>query len=187
MALIPKFEICVINNCTQIKFTETTGIYTASNQGGYGSPNPELVDVTTAVLTITSPDETEYIIDLLAEDFPSSTSDFSIILDIDLTSIIDGKWLFEYVVSTVSTSYTKTKYELFFCNSECCVKQLLTNLKLENCGCNCESIDYDTYIKASTLLDGLKKASSCGDVSSFTRIKTTLDKICLNSGCKTCK
>lgn len=62
-----KFDLCVINACTQLRFTETTGIYSTSNLGGWGIPNMKIPDAVTATLAITPYGSTAtYTIDLLA-------------------------------------------------------------------------------------------------------------------------
>lgn len=190
MALILNFSTCVVNGCTQIKFTETTGVYSASNIGGYGAPNNTLGSITTAVLTITSPSLVVYTINLFPLTFPSSNSSFSYTIPtaiLGLTTIVDGKWTFTYTVSDGITTFTTTKYSLFYCNSECCITQKLANLELTDCDCCKTSTDYDDYILAWTYLQSLKDAAECGNVDSFTKIKKIIDKLCLNNGCKTCK
>jgi len=192
MALQLNFSACVINGCTQIQFKETTGYYSAANTGGWGTPNSELTDVLTATLSVTPyGSTTTYVIDLLATTlFPTDNSSFT--YDIPLsdigspTSIVDGQWLFVYTVDDGTTVYTKSIYKYFFCNTECCVTDMLAALDL-SCDCCKETSDYKNYILAWTQLQSLKKAAACGDSDNFTAIKKIIDKLCLNSGCKTCK
>lgn len=191
MALIPKIDLCVINNCTQIKFSENTGFYNSKNTGGYGSPNIDVSSITTAVLTIINPAGTIYTIDLFATTiFPSNILYTSYNIPLasigNPTSIVDGKWIFTYAVSDGSTTYTTSVFKYFYCNSKCCVTQMLANLDL-TCDCCKESLDYKNYILAWTQLQSLKKAAACGDSTNFITIKKIVDKLCLNSGCKTCK
>mgnify|MGYP006322865789 FL=1 len=191
MALQLKFDLCVINNCTQIRFSENTGFYNPTNLGGYGTPNLTGGSVTTAVLTITNPAGTVYTLDLFATTiFPSNILYTS--YDIPLasigspTSIVDGKWTFSYAVSNGITTYTTSVFKYFYCSSACCVKQMLANLDL-SCDCCKDSTEYKTYELAWVQLQALKKAAACGDETNFTAIKKIIDKLCLNSGCKTCK
>jgi len=58
---------------------------------------------------------------------------------------------------------------------------------VDTCDCCKETTDYKNYILAWTQLQSLKKAAACGDETNFTAIKKIIDKLCLNSGCKTCK
>jgi len=190
MALQLNFSTCVINSCSQIRFTETTGVYNSSNTTGYGTPNPLDSAMTSATLTITNPDGVTYTLDLFVTSlFPTyNTSQY---YDIPLssigspTSIEDGEWLFVYTVSDGVDTYTKTIYKYFYCNSECCIKQMQPNV--ETCDCCKETQSYKDYILAWTQLESLKKAAACGDVDNFNAIKKIVDKLCLNNGCKTCK
>ena len=57
MALSPKISICIKDNCRQLVFTDTTATYNAStNTGGWGTPNLELADVTSATISVTIPE-----------------------------------------------------------------------------------------------------------------------------------
>lgn len=190
MALSLNYSICVINNCTELRFCETTGIYSTSNLTGYGVPNDAVSDMVSAVLTITNPGGTSYNIDLFATGlFPSDNT--SISYDIPLSgmgspvSITDGKWTFVYtVVSGAAVTYTKTIFKYTVCNSECCVTKMQPTL--DTCD-SCIKTDNTTYLTAWSFLESLKKAASCGDEANFTAIKKIVDKLCLNSECKTCK
>ncbi len=189
MALVLNFDVCVVNKCTQLEFTETTGEYNSvTNTTGWGTPNIELNTAETAVLTITSPSGTQYSINLLDHDFPSSNVDFSYIFSLDnLTNIVDGKWTFVYTITdSEADTYTKTIYKLFYCNSDCCVEQMLTDLDL-TCDCCSKDLTYENYVKAWTFLQALKNAAECGDYNSFTNILKILDRLCKNINCKTCK
>lgn len=191
MALQLNFSTCVINACTEIRFTETTGVYSSANTGGWGTPNIDLSDAVTATLAITPyGSTTTYTLDLLATTlFP--TDNISFTYDIPLsdigspTSIVDGQWLFVYTITDATDTYTKSIYKYFFCNSECCVTSMQPDI--DTCDCCKETSDYKNYILAWTQLQSLKKAAACGDSDNFTAIKKIVDKLCLNSGCKTCK
>lgn len=192
MALQLKFDLCVINGCTQIRFSENTGYYSSVNTTGWGSPNQQLVDTISATLDITNPDGDTYTIDLLATTlYPTNVmyTPYDIPLsDIGSPTFIeDGEWKFVYTVTDIkNNTATTTIYKYFYCNSECCVTQMLATLDL-SCDCCKDSQDYKNYILAWTQLQSLKKAASCGDSTNFTAIKKIIDKLCLNSGCKTCK
>jgi hypothetical protein len=191
MALQLNFSICVINSCTQIRFQETTGFYSTANTGGWGPPNIDLNDAVTATLAITPYNSTStYTLNLLATTlFPTDNSSFT--YDIPLSSIgnpsniVDGKWLFVYTITDGTNTYTKSIYKYFYCNSECCVTSMLPDI--DTCDCCKETSEYKNYILAWTQLQSLKKAAACGDSTNFAAIKKIVDKLCLNSGCKTCK
>ncbi len=190
MALKLKYNICVNNTCTQLKFIEETGIYnTITNTTGYGAPNASIPSILTAVLTITGPNNTSYTIDLFATTlFPSTTNLIEYTIPLSQygspTNIIDGQWRFNYKITEISgNSYNTEIYKYFFCNSECCVKNMLPDTKICDCCDNKENSDYNT---AWTFLQSLKSAARCGDYNNFTNIKKIVDKLCKNSKCKTC-
>jgi len=191
MALQLNFNTCVINGCTQIRFSETTGLYSTANPGGWGAPNIDVSDAVTATLAITPyGSTTTYTIDLLDTGlFPTHETSFEYDLPLSEigspTSIVDGQWLFVYTVTDATDTYTKTIYKYFYCNSECCVTSMLPDI--DTCDCCKETSDYKNYILAWTHLQSLKKAAACGDSANFAAIKKIVDKLCLNSGCKTCK
>ena len=190
MGILLNFETCVINGCSQIRFTETTGTYTSTNIGGYGTPNATLGSQTTSVLTITSPSGIVSTINLFTLGFPSNNKDFYYDIPtsvLNLTNIVDGQWTFTYTITDGTTILTRTKYSLFYCNSECCVTKMLESLKLEDCGCDCKDLEFSLYQKAFMFLQSLKNAARCGNYSSFIKLLKIISKLCINSGCNTCK
>lgn len=191
MSLQLNFNTCVINSCSQIRFNETTLPYNINNLGGYGTPNPLDSSFTSAILEITNPNNISYTIDLFNTTlFPTYNS--SLYYDIPLNSIgnpntiIDGKWKFVYTISDGTNTYTKTVYKLFYCNSECCVTKMQPTIEVD-CDCCNKTDSYSNYIKAWSFLQSLKNAAKCGDTTLFSSIKKIVDKLCLNSECKTCK
>ena len=52
------FDVCQSIGCTSFDFRETTGEYSFTNSGGWGSPNFEITDATGATVEITLPDGT---------------------------------------------------------------------------------------------------------------------------------
>lgn len=197
MALIPTLSFCLNNSCTELIVSETTGAYNAiSNLGGYGAPNPTTASVTTYTLVITDPDDITYTINLLSTTyFP--TTDNTIEYSIPLTSlgnrtvIEDGYWQFAWTVSSNVSLQEFTAIgnsaNYFTCNSECCVSALLANIDLnDDCCCSDTSSEVTDYLKAKVLLAGLKNAAFCGNLTLFDNIKTTLDRICAKTACRTC-
>ncbi len=194
MALTPTIVLCVQSGCTELTFSETTGAYdSVTNTGGYGSPNINIADVANAVLRITSPDDTICDIDVKdLSDFPTTNEDFEYSIDLadleDRTSIEDGYWQFSYrVTDGASTLYEGTKAYFFYCNSNCCVERLLAGIEVDECMCSeSTSKKIENYTLARTMLQSLKAASSCSNVTNFNKIKTLLAKLCRSTGCKTC-
>ena len=191
MSIVLNFEICQANGCKDLIFSETTGKYNdVYNTGGYGPPNETFDTAQSATLTITNPSGVITSIDLVPEGFPTD----DIVADgytISSSTVLpDGMYTFVYTVvydyRGVIITYTKSISKLFYCNAECCVNQMLSNLNL-TCDC-CETDEnIKNYYKAWTFLQALKNAAQCGDVTSFTSILKIITKLCKNNNCKTCK
>ena len=185
-----KYDLCVINGCTQLQFSENTGIYTLANPGGWGTPNIEIGNVVTATLLIKGPDGVEYTIDLTIGNLPSNIVGFS--YNIPLVSmgspitITDGQWYFVYtVIDDNDVEYSTTVNKYFTCNTKCCISNMLA--KVNTCDSCPKDDSEELYNKAKTMFDSLENAAECGDLTTFNSIKKIIDKLCLNSGCKTCK
>lgn len=192
MALETSIDVCVRNACTTLVFRETTGAYNIrTNLTGYGSPNPTIGSVTAATLVITDPNNNQYTLNLLAESFPSDNVDFEYeipLADIgNRESIDDGLWSFVYTITTGGTDYIASKTALFHCNANCCVAKLLLDINEDP---NDDSVKnkkaIEKYKKAFTFLQSLKHYAYCGNYDKFSNIKLIIDKLCVNSGCKSC-
>lgn len=190
MALEPKLSICVKNACSTLVISETTGAYSATNVGGYGTPNPATGDVSAASLKIIAPDETEYTINLLTEGFPNTNSSFEYEIpsaDVDdRTNIEDGYWQFIYTVTASGTDYIGTTSAILHCNISCCINKMLLNLDTD---CDCDeqnTTKIQDYVKAKAFLDALRHYAYCGNLDKFDNIKLILDRLCAKTDCKTC-
>lgn len=192
MALIPNISSpCIKKNCTVISISETTGIYNALlNTGGYGAPNPLTSDVTLTTIVITRPDGTLVTI-TNPIGFPTSntTLEYQIpVATINSTwnKIQDGLYTFVYSVTIASVVYSVTKYELFTCNSECCVAKLWAKVA-NNTNCSCDDFTITNASYTNALLKGLLAAKGCGNITAINNLLTKLNKICAstsgNCGC----
>ncbi len=192
MALKPKIKICLNSDCKTLTVYETTGIYNAiTNTGGYGFPNTELENIIISELGMIGPDGLLNRIQLFGEGFPSSNPEFGIEIDLSLinrTSIEDGYWEFLYtIVNDDQESYPYTASYYFYCNIECCISKLLNKIDIDLPQKDKQNNkDFDNYQKAKTLLGSLINSAKCFNTTNFNKIKDTLNKICKNSGCKTC-
>ncbi len=54
MSLVLDYSSCLAENCRSVDITETTGVYSALNTGGYGAPNLLTTDVLTATIAVTA-------------------------------------------------------------------------------------------------------------------------------------
>ncbi len=192
MAVSLDFDVCVNNSCDTLTITETTGAYSATNLTGWGAPNATTASITSAYLQITDPSGGVYTLNILSSGFPSSNPSFE--YDIpngsigSPSSIEDGNWKFFLYYTDGTTTYQKVRNYLFYCNTECCVQELLADIEVTDCDC-CKQEDIDkinNYTKAKTFLEALKNAARCFQVSNFESIQAVLTKLCRNSTCKNC-
>ena len=186
MSLKLDFDICLKNACKDLVFSETTGTYNVTyNLTGWGIPNVLLANTTTATLTMTSPSLVATVINLFTHGFPTNnliTDGYTITSPV---ALVDGQWLFTYTVIVGGVTYTTEINKMFTCNSECCVTKMLPAVII--CDTCEESESFKNYNIAWTMLESLKKAAECGDVTSFTSILKIVTKLCKNIDCKTCK
>lgn len=194
MALELKIDICKSSDCKSLIMSELTSTYLLDyNEGGYGSYNPDTTDVTAAELQVVTPSNT-YVIELLNNGygFPCDNPLFKWeipfeLLGITTETIPDGYYTFTYKVTAGGTDYEVTVNRYFHCKIDECFNSLTAKINIENCDCCSDSTEeYRKYIKVWSFLEALKLAVKCGDTTKFNKIKKILDKLCLNSKCKTC-
>jgi len=196
MALIPTINVCVKTACSVLTFKDTTGVYNVTtNPGGYGSPNPSMAGPwTSVILTIISPDNISYPVNLATHDFPNNNTAFEYTIPMSAignrTKIEDGYWQFIYTITLTSGSvtYIASKTSLFTCNSSCCVNSMLLDIKVDESSAygNANDKKINEYVKAKAFLDSLKYYAFCGNLDKFDNIKLVIDKICAKSNCKSC-
>jgi hypothetical protein len=196
MGLVISFSICEPSGCNLLQFSEQTGLYGANNLTGYGNPNPATTDAIAAVLTITNPVGVSYNIDLFATGlFPSSNGLITYNIqntDIGLAltaKIPDGIYTFIYtvtvVIAGVTTIYTQTIVQGFYCQVACCVYSMFSKLNLECSDCN--TAQKLSAIDAYLMLKGIIYSANAGQLINFNNDLSTLQRICLNSNCSGCK
>lgn len=107
------FNIC--NDCEKLIFTESTGVYSATNTGGYGSPNENAtffngeLSVYKKTDTI-NPISTHTIV-------PSANG------ETEIPIVEDGIYRFVYVARATNNSiqYTSSQYVYFYCDLKACL------------------------------------------------------------------
>lgn len=191
MALVPSIDLCLRSNCTDLIFTETTGAYSDSNTGGYGSPNVTIGSIISATLVVTNPAGTIYTIDLFnTGDFPTTNTTFEYTISLadigNITSITDGYWTFVYTVSTDATDYSVTFAQTFTCSINCCLSNMLSKINLLGCDSCKNTFTYEDYVKVKALKDSLINATECGNVDYIEDTLDILTRLCNKSKCKTC-
>lgn len=197
MALQLNFEVCSTADCQYMLFKDTTGSYSMSNPGGWGTPNEDIANAYKAELIIGDPDGFTHTIDItngvpttVGDDFPNtdpniyfpiSNSTLSITPPTTVTAIGDGLYNFTYKVyidNGEATYYiTKSKIILISCQVECATKKLMAGLSM--CDCKCwDDKSYETAILAWTTLQSLLAARNCGtNQNTINKILTDLQNI----------
>lgn len=119
-----------------IIFYDVTQVYsTPANEGGWGDPNPETIDITEVELTFTDPDGTSTVITLDPLDTSASNYDptlpnvlglgYKVTADrLGLTKITSGLWTISYKVTDPidgGTEYCRIKYFLAIEDIKCCL------------------------------------------------------------------
>jgi hypothetical protein len=61
MSLIPKYTLEMSSDCGTLYFNDTTPVYSVSETGGYGAPNPTRASITSTILTLTDSSGNSYI------------------------------------------------------------------------------------------------------------------------------
>ncbi len=187
--LLPKLSICTINNCTTLKITENTGIYTiGTNYSGWNSPNIPTSSVITATITITSPSNTETIINVLSQLPVTYTANFNF-SNIDITPE-DGEWKIKYTLTTSTDTYSNSYAVFLSCSVRCCIDKLwikvLTSKSEENpCDCDCDEMSM--LMKKVMLMESLYTAMinsvACNNSDARNKILKQLQRLCKIEKC----
>ena len=193
MSLVLSFEICQESNCSGLSFKETTGAYSISNPNGWNAPNATIASATAATLTVTMASGTAYIINLFTSSYPTINTSlvYNILntsIGLALTDTIPDQIIkFTYSVTTGSglsaVIYTQTIEQSFYCQVNCCVNSMFTDLDFECDSCN---KNIDDALKAFAMLQGLKYNSNCGNSDEFNNILSQLNKLCGSTNCSSC-
>lgn len=175
MALAPTFDVSLKTTGTNFYFTDTTGVYNVdSNVGGYGTPNDEGADITSAIIRITDPSGETYDYDVTNQ-IPDSVTG-----DVDFTAFngdwADGLYTFEYIVTGTQTTNTSIK-RIFTPKVDCCVDKLLAKF-VENFTCDDCYEDYQDVVQLMYLRDALHIAGLMKNQTQITNTLTLLNGIC---------
>ncbi len=196
--LVLNFSLCQSCSCKELTFTETTGEWSTSNPGGWnvetGGDNPFTSEAISAVLTVTNNTGT-FDIDLY-DTFPTSDDDFQYTLTnedfgyVTGQSIPDQIMTFTYTVTgndIFDEPYiaSQTIYQAFYCNSKCCLVKLLA--KIDPYCSTCSEKAKDNYFNGLVLFDGMVASANEGNIVNFNNQLTQMQKLCNNSGCKSCQ
>lgn len=165
MALSIKLCASIDPFCKYISVKDITGPYSASNVGGWGSPNPEQIDVDSYTLTVLTTagsfvfDATGYL----------PGADFSIMLDeigppgteiitID-ASVVIGAETFVYKLSV-----------FLYCKQKKIIQDLFSKLTTPGCCDDCSDEKRCYVMTAYNFLLSLEYAASVGNVNKFNEL-----------------
>lgn len=184
-----ELRIDVQANSSSITFFETTCAYDAvTNDTGWGVPNPETTDATSATLYITQPNNNTPTdtINLFPEQFPSDSGlgykilQSSLIDPNNTGKIQDGVWSFEYEVFVTegedSVEYDTTCKFLFTHNAECCIAKRVSQISPDNSN---NSYDDETFYLRMILESA--EAAFCNQ--EFDRAQKLMDELTRKCGC----
>ena len=148
------FSVCQDSSCESFTFSETTGLYTTSNSGGWAvvagagaSVNFTPSDAISAYLSVTLPNGTIIPSILIYPTFPDSAGLNTYVVTntaLGLSgSLSDGIYSITYQVNINNVSsqtviLTITKSFFFGCTIKCCVDKLIS--KIPESDCDCESV-----------------------------------------------
>lgn len=180
MALIPKISAYVEDNCTTLVIKDLTREYDAvDNPGGYGTPNIEIGDVTGVTILITIPGSTTPITITNPVGLPTLDTTFKYEVSTSVLSPIpDGIYKIEYIITAGDESFSYgPRYFFFTCNVECCVFRIYSQIA-QSTDCACDSNIIKNALYASTLLEGLKSAKDCGNITAVNNILNKLTEMC---------
>ena len=171
-------SVCTKDNCNVLSVTDITGGYSASNTGGWGTPNSDRTDVTDASIIIK--DSTGIV---HTEDITSQTSVVDWYADFTYEEIPlalpDGLYTASYIItvgsddSAVTTEKTVKFY--VYCDLKCCVHKRLhaAIVAYGNDPCkNADKLNFANYLWA-LLKDFEDAARGCN----FNKAKTAFDKL----------
>lgn len=195
MAFRAKICVQLSDDCTTAYFFDTTGVYNAiTNPTGYGTPNPEVSDFTTATLTLLLAGATvaEAPIDIFGS--PAFPTDDSTIAwqvnasDYGLTTFTTGLTRFTYRIDNTGSgdtaiAYNATTLVLSACEYECCVKQKQLAIIKDPKACSCDDDRIEDLFFAQFQLEAAQLSTGCGDVASANTALENLSKICGECGC----
>jgi hypothetical protein len=126
------------DDALQLAIFDCTGEYVATlNETGFGTPNPELTDVTSSSLDITFPDGTVYTYDTTTI-LPDVSGQWQYLTYTDITgqtegSFVDGHYQFVYTVNTATETFTFEAHKLFYNNVCCCISNKYADFSFPVC------------------------------------------------------
>lgn len=194
-----KFNVSTNCDCTGLSFSDATGDYDVTdNPTGWGTPNPEIIDIVSSIVTITSIDGiTTYDIDLLTLTPDSDgiyTIPYTLFGGITGDKVPDGVYNIEWNIETGVGDVTMFTHscELFnICNTTCIVSNMIAGVASSSIGPSaCGSYNFSAgasnALLAFTYLQALKHAACCNRKDKLEEIMALIEAISNINPCQTC-
>ena len=196
---LPTIKFSTVESCDSqnIVFTDTTGLFSESNSGGWGAPNSALGDVLDVEINITDPAGTIHNIDsnVLGGVLPNASNNGFMINMSHLggtaqTTMTQGLYRIEYRVlvndgGIAGVWLAVRKWVFAYSTIKCCVHKMLASLDMcDDCPCDSEK---QNALEAYTLYKAMLYASSCGSITKADKIFKQVSRLCNYKGpCNTC-
>lgn len=189
-------DFCVnqSSSCKVLTFYEQTGAYSATNTGGFGSPNESTTNAVAAILTVTPPTSavgTQFNLFTNSPAYPQTNDTVGFGMksqDLGMTADIafpDGIYTFVYTVTTSAAVYVQTKTIFLSCNAACCVNKQIAEVAADTCDCE-DDEDFQDALKVYVLYQALCYAATCGNVNRFSDLLNAINSYCNITSCNSC-
>lgn len=194
MSLDLKASITIAVN-TEITVLDTTLAYSATNTGGYGTPNPAVGDFTDAALVLhlidtetLLPSDTDVVqwdgASTIAfyPDFPNTGGIPFVITPVmagylSTEKLPDGIYQIDYEITDGESTYTYSDYILNDQATKCCLANLAEK---EGCGCENKKSNFD---KGWAALEAAQAAMLCQNITNAAKSLQSALSLCLGCGC----
>lgn len=182
-------------DCKSFDYNQITGVYDAvTNLTGWGTPNKELSDVATSVLSIKN-NKTGITYDDIAVIASTASTDNYIFANLFLNStptgietIQDGIYSFTHTMKLKDQSVlTIVVYKTTLCELNCKIQSFVDMMLAtqDDCCSDNKSEIHKNFREIMTLYDVLTKAFRCNNISAFNSIYSSIELLLMNiQNCK---
>lgn len=189
MAVIIKANVTK-PDCKSFDYNQVTGVYDAiTNSTGWGTPNKEISDVVSSILSIKN-NKTGIVYDNITIDVAEESIQNYIFANLFLNStptgietIQDGIYSFTHTVTFDDASVISTvAYRVSLCELNCSI-QALTNTMLDTIDDCCTDNKKEMmakYNEVMALYDILTKAFRCNNFTAFNSIYSSIELLLMN-------
>lgn len=189
MSLITDFSHKEAALRKSIYIYDRTGIYNpTTNQGGFGTPNPEVGDATADVITIQAVgSDLVYILNayptlpnVIGAPFEIKNTD----IGLDVTAEIpDGQYVIIRTTTVSGFDYVRKRRIMLVGQLECCVENCIAT---EPAGCPCESGQLTKGMRLYYVMQTMRKAFNGLKYEKANQIYLFAKSLCDDKFCKNC-